>query len=53
MCVDLEPSAEQGLHLGAMSGMFDVLQRHYPGMRPSVHEGRHIALTAGERLPLE
>ncbi|HEY6432649.1 MAG TPA: glycoside hydrolase family 65 protein [Acetobacteraceae bacterium] len=36
LCIDLDvsnsTSAEEGLHLGAMSGTLDVLQRHYLGL---------------------
>ena len=36
LCIDFDPdnsaSAEEGLHLGAMAGTFDVLQRHYFGL---------------------
>jgi trehalose/maltose hydrolase-like predicted phosphorylase len=35
LCIDFDPAnsmlAEEGLHLGAMAGSFDVLQRHYLG----------------------
>lgn len=37
LCIDLSldnsQSAEEGLHLGAMAGTLDVLQRHYLGIR--------------------
>ncbi len=37
LCIDLDASnsasAEEGLHLGAMAGTLDVLQRHYLGLR--------------------
>ncbi len=37
LCVDFDAgnsaSAEEGLHLGAMTGTLDVLQRHYLGLR--------------------
>lgn len=43
-CIDLtyanSASAEEGLHLGAMVGMLDVLQRHYLGLR--VRGGRIV-----------
>jgi trehalose/maltose hydrolase-like predicted phosphorylase len=31
------PSSHEGLHLGAMAGSWDLLQRVYLGLRPSVH----------------
>lgn len=37
LCIDLDAangaSAEEGLHLGSMAATFDVLQRHYLGLR--------------------
>jgi trehalose/maltose hydrolase-like predicted phosphorylase len=41
---------QEGIHLGAMSGSLDVLQRHYLGVRPEL-DGLHIFPTPPAQLP--
>ncbi|MEH6566248.1 MAG: glycosyl hydrolase family 65 protein [Halopseudomonas sp.] len=53
MGVDLDAPAQggtiEGVHLGAMSGSLDVLQRHYLGIRPAL-DGLHVFPLPPEEL---